>query len=111
MRRSCNGADRAGGKLKFEHLPAQLETMCEQAAKRELNYQEFLNQVLMTEWQARRLKNVERGLRLAGFLYVKTLETVRLQLSASHRPQADSRAGWSCLRRTRRKSNPAWTAR
>src|SRR5579863_2370176 len=41
-------------KLKFEHLPAQLETLCEQAAKRELNYQEFLNQVLMTEWQSRR---------------------------------------------------------
>ena len=31
-------------KLKFEHLPAQLETLCEQAAKRELNYPEFLNQ-------------------------------------------------------------------
>jgi hypothetical protein len=25
-------------KLKFEHLPAQLDTLCEQAAKRELNY-------------------------------------------------------------------------
>jgi hypothetical protein len=28
----------------------------------------------MTEWQACRLKNVERGLRLARFPYVKTLE-------------------------------------
>jgi DNA replication protein DnaC len=56
-------------KLKFEHLTAQLETLCEQAAKRELNYPEFLNQVLMTEWQARRLKGVERGLRLARFPY------------------------------------------
>jgi hypothetical protein len=28
----------------------------------------------MTEWQARRLKGVERGLRLARFPYVKTLE-------------------------------------
>ena len=41
-------------KLKFEHLPVQLETLCEQAAKRELNYPEFLNQVLTAEWQARR---------------------------------------------------------
>ena len=30
-------------KLKFEHLPAQLDTLCEQAAKRELNYREFLS--------------------------------------------------------------------
>jgi len=72
-------------KLKFEHLPAQLETLCEQAAKRELNYQEFLNQVLMSEWQARRLKNVERGLRLARFPYVKTLE----QFDFSFQPAID----------------------
>ena len=61
-------------RLKFEHLPAQLDTLCEQAAKRELNYPEFLSQALMTEWQARRLKGVERGLRLARFPYIKTLE-------------------------------------
>ena len=48
-------------KLKFEHLPAQLDTLCEQAAKRELDYPEFLIQVLMTEWQARRLQG--RGTR------------------------------------------------
>ncbi len=30
-------------KLKFEYLPAQLGTLCEQAAKRELNYPEFLS--------------------------------------------------------------------
>src|SRR5271170_633015 len=72
-------------KLKFEHLPDQLETLCEQAAKRELNYQEFLNQVLMTEWQARRLKNVERGLRLARFPYVETLE----QFDFSFQPAID----------------------
>ena len=58
-------------KLKFEHLPAQLETLCEQAAKRELNYPEFLNQALMTEWQARRLKGVERGLRLVVFCSIE----------------------------------------
>jgi hypothetical protein len=61
-------------KLKFEYLPAQLGTLCEQAAKRELNYPEFFGQALMTEWQARRLKGVERGLRLARFPYVRTLE-------------------------------------
>ena len=62
------------GKLKFDHLPAQLDTLCEQAAKRELNYREFLAEVLGAEWQGRRLKGVERGLRLARFPYIKTLE-------------------------------------
>jgi hypothetical protein len=44
-------------KLKFEHLPAQLDSLCERAAKRELNYPGFLSQALMTEWQARGLNN------------------------------------------------------
>ena len=48
-------------KLKFEHLPAQLDTLCEQAAKRELNYPEFLSQALMTEWQACLWRIVDSG--------------------------------------------------
>jgi hypothetical protein len=36
-------------KLKFEHLSAQLDTLCEQAAKRELNYREFLGEALGAE--------------------------------------------------------------
>lgn len=43
-------------KLKFDHLPTQLDTLCEQAAKRELNYREFLAEALGAEWQGRRLK-------------------------------------------------------
>jgi DNA replication protein DnaC len=39
----------------------------------------------MTEWQARRLKGVERGLRLARFPYVKTLE----QFDFSFQPAID----------------------
>ena len=72
-------------RLKFEHLPAQVDTLCEQAAKRELNYKEFLSQALMSEWQARRLKGMERGLRLARFPYVKTLE----QFDFSFQPSID----------------------
>jgi len=70
-------------KLKFDHLPAQLDTLCEQAAKRELNYREFLAQVLGAEWQGRRLKGVERGLRLARFPYIKTLEQFDLGFQPS----------------------------
>src|SRR5215469_3887233 len=61
-------------RLKFEHLPAQLDALCEQAAKRELNFRDFLGEALASEWQGRRLKGVERGLRLARFPYVKSLE-------------------------------------
>ena len=70
-------------KLKFDHLLAQLDTLCEQAAKRELNYREFLAEVLGAEWQGRRLKGVERGLRLARFPYIKTLEQFDLGFQPS----------------------------
>ncbi len=33
-------------RLKFEHLPAQLDSLCEQAAKRELNFRDFLGEAL-----------------------------------------------------------------
>jgi hypothetical protein len=36
-------------KLKFEHLPAQLDTLCEQAVKRERNFGDFLSEALATE--------------------------------------------------------------
>jgi len=72
-------------KLKFEHLSAQLDTLCEQAAKRELNYREFLGEALGAEWQGRRLKGVERGMRLARFPYLKTLE----QFDLSFQPTID----------------------
>ena len=70
-------------KLKFDHLPAQLDTLCEQAAKRELNYREFLAEALGSEWQGRRLKGVEGGLRQARFPYIKTLEQFDLGFQPS----------------------------
>ena len=70
-------------KLKFDHLAAQLDALCEQAAKRELNYREFLAEALGSEWQGRRLKGVERGLRLARFPYIKTLEQFDLGFQPS----------------------------
>ncbi len=72
-------------KLKFEHLATQLDALCEQAAKHELNYREFLSQALAAEWQGRRLKGVERGLHLARFPYIKTLE----QFDVSFQPSID----------------------
>ena len=40
-------------KLKMEHLEPQLDTLCEQAAQRELDYKTFLAEALRLEWQGR----------------------------------------------------------
>jgi DNA replication protein DnaC len=62
------------GKLKLEHLAAQLDVVCEQAAKRDLDYREFLREALAVEWQGRHLKGVEARLAQARLPWVKTLE-------------------------------------
>lgn len=61
-------------RLKFQHLPAQLDSVCEQAAKRELDYPAFLTEALRTEWQGRHLSGVESRLKQARLPWVKTLE-------------------------------------
>jgi DNA replication protein DnaC len=61
-------------KLRMAHLAERLESVCEQAAKRELDYRDFLAQALGTEWQGRHLKGVESRLAMARFPWVKTLE-------------------------------------
>jgi len=61
-------------KMKMEHLANQLETVCEQASKRELGYREFLTEALETEWKGRHLKGVECRLLQARFPWVKSIE-------------------------------------
>lgn len=61
-------------KLKMEHLGYQLDALCEQAAKKDLGYREFLLDALQTEWSGRHLKGVEARLKLARFPWVKTIE-------------------------------------
>jgi len=61
-------------KMKMGHLASQLETVCEQAAKRDLAYKEFLTEALATEWTGRHLKGVEARLALARFPWIKTLD-------------------------------------
>ena len=62
------------GRLKMVHLADKIDTVCEQAAKRELGYTEFLGEALEVEWQGRHLKGVESRLAMARFPWVKTLE-------------------------------------
>ncbi len=52
-------------KMKLEHLTVQLDAVCEQAAKKDLGYREFLTEVLATEWNGRHRKGIEFRLTLA----------------------------------------------
>ena len=61
-------------KMKLDHLESQIDSVCEQAAKRELDYKSFLAEALATEWRGRHLKGTEARLRAARLPAVKTLE-------------------------------------
>jgi DNA replication protein DnaC len=61
-------------KLKMDHLGAQLDALCEQASKKDLDYKEFLTEALHTEWKGRHQRGVEARLQMARFPGVKTLE-------------------------------------
>jgi DNA replication protein DnaC len=72
-------------KLKMDYLPASLDSLCEQASKRELNYREFLTQALDTEWSGRHQKGLESRLNQARLPWIKTLE----QFDFSFQPSID----------------------
>lgn len=74
-------------KMKMEHLAAQLETVCEQASKRDLGYQEFLAEALSVEWKGRHLKGVDVRLKQARFPWTKTLE----QFDFAFQPSLDKK--------------------
>jgi DNA replication protein DnaC len=61
-------------KLKMDYLPASLDSLCEQAGKRDLNYREFLTQALQAEWSGRHQKGLESRLNQARLPWIKTLE-------------------------------------
>jgi DNA replication protein DnaC len=87
-------------KLKMEHLEAQLDALCEQAAQRELDYKTFLTEALRTEWQGRFQRGIETRLRQSRFPWNKTLEQFDFdfQPSLDHR-QVRELAGLSFVER------------
>jgi DNA replication protein DnaC len=88
-------------KLKLDHLEAQLDTVCEQAAQRDLDYKDFLVQALETEWQGRFQRGIEARLRLARFPWIKTLEQFEFDFQPSlDRRQVRELAGLSFVERT-----------
>jgi hypothetical protein len=40
-------------KMKMEHLLSQIDSVCEQASKRDLSYKDFLAEALQAEWWGR----------------------------------------------------------
>ena len=70
-------------RMKLEHLDAQLDALCEDAAKRELDYRSFLTQALMTEWQGRQLRGIEARLKQARFPRIKTLDQFDFEFQPS----------------------------
>ncbi len=61
-------------RMKMEHLLAQLDGLCEQAAKADVDYKGFLTQALEAEWRGHYQRGVESRLKLARFPWIKTLE-------------------------------------
>jgi DNA replication protein DnaC len=88
-------------RMKMEHLIAQLDTVCEQAAGRDLDFKGFLAQALETELAGRFRRGVEARFRLARFPWIKTLE----QFDFDFQPSLDRKvvrelAGLSFVERT-----------
>lgn len=72
-------------RLKMEHLQASLDSLCEHASKKELNYREFLEQALAQEWGGRHQKGLDTRLKQARLPWIKTLE----QFDFSFQPSID----------------------
>lgn len=87
-------------KLKMEHLELQLDTLCEQAAQREVDYKTFLAEALRTEWQGRFQRGIEARLRQSRFPWNKTLEQFDFDFQPSlDRRQVRELAGLSFVER------------
>lgn len=87
-------------KLKMDHLEAQLDSVCEQAAQQEIDFKTFLAQALAVEWQGRDRRGIETRLRQARFPWIKTLEQFDFDFQPSlDRRQVRELAGLSFLER------------
>lgn len=72
-------------RLRMDHLQASLDTLCEHASKKDLNYREFLEQALAQEWGGRHQKGLDTRLKQARLPWIKTLE----QFDFSFQPSID----------------------
>ena len=71
--------------LKLDFLADSLDALCEQAKQQDLNYREFLVEVLSAEWTGRHQKGLDSRLKQARLPWIKTLE----QFDYSFQPTVD----------------------
>jgi len=74
-------------RLSLPHLAMQVDTVCEQAAKNNLDFRSFLSQALDCEWRGRHQKAVGTRLAQSRFPWIKTLE----QYDFDFQPSIDRR--------------------
>ena len=87
-------------RMKMEHLLAQLDGVCEHAAKGDLDYKSFLTQALEAEWRGRHQRGVESRLKLARLPWVKSLDQFDFDFQPSiDRKQVRELAGLSFVER------------
>ncbi len=87
-------------KLKMDHLEAQIDAVCEQAAQHQVDYKTFLSQALEAEWQGRFQRGIEARLRQARFPWLKTLDQFDFDFQPSiDRRQVRELAGMSFVER------------
>jgi DNA replication protein DnaC len=61
-------------RMKLEHLETQLDAICDDAARHEMDYKAFLAQALQTEWNGRHQRGIQARLKLARLPWIKTLD-------------------------------------
>lgn len=87
-------------KLRMDHLEAQIDAVCEQAAEKQLDYKSFLHQALQAEWQGRYQKSIEARLKQARFPWIKTIDQFEFDFQPSlDRRQVRELAGMSFVER------------
>lgn len=101
--------------LKMDHLDSQLDTLCEQAAARDMDYKSFLREALRLEWQGRALRSIAWRLKQARLPWVKTLEQFEFDFQPSlDKHQIRELAGLSFVERAHNLvllGRPAWARR
>jgi DNA replication protein DnaC len=87
-------------RMKMDHLLAQLDGVCEQAAQGDADYKTFLVRALETEWRGRYQRGVEGRLKQARLPWVKTLDQFDFDYQPSiDRKQVRELAGLSFVER------------
>lgn len=74
-------------RMKLDYLEAGLDSLCEQAVARDMDYKTFLSTALATEWQGRHQRGIQARLRQARLPWIKTVD----QFDFDFQPSIDRR--------------------